>query len=237
MDFRVKPFEVSPYNAGTCIIKNPLSARYEVISEYQAALVGALESGGTPISVLFPANGIATSRHFEQCLGLFRILTKLELVESRREIAENTKSTGLIGRELFLEIYALKFLQPAAEAIVEATSLLLAKLRIPGLFALALAGVAGSILLLPASGAGAFLAGEISYAGTALLLYVGISLSLSVREIMRAAYLRALQRVSRIAEVGHRVLPVLVVLEGCGAALPRLIKKYLRFIQPTSLTL
>lgn len=193
MDFVVKPFELSPYNVGAFIIKNSRNSRYEMISEYQAELLATLENGGTPAGLIFPVNGVATSRHFEQCLGLLRILRKLELIE-RRGTGEDTVTTARFSREFFREFYALEFLQPAAEVIVEAFSVFLVKLRLSGIFALVLGGVVGAIAFLPASGAGAFLEGKLSYGGTLLAIYAGVSLSLSVREIFRAAFLRALQR-------------------------------------------
>ncbi len=81
----VKPFELSEYNVGTFIIKNPRNSRYGVISEYQTELLHRIEDGEPVAQLLFPQAGVATSKHFEQCVGLFSSLRELRLLVQNQE--------------------------------------------------------------------------------------------------------------------------------------------------------
>jgi CRP-like cAMP-binding protein len=194
MKLRIRPFEVSPYHTGTAIIKNPRSSRYDIISEYQASLLELLESNPNPEQIFFPASGVATSRHFEQVITLFRILGDLGLIEKGNEDSERTFSTNILFHDSLGETPLARSANKLLGKGLHGLARLLALLGSFGLIALCFINVAGIFLLLPSTPEQFFPVFNTSYIFLLLLFYVGVVVSYLLREVFRAALLLAIDR-------------------------------------------
>lgn len=194
-EFAVKPFELSEYNVGAFIVKNPRNSKYEIISEYQAELLQKLQEGESVAQMLFPNTGIATSRHFDQCVSLFIALRDLELVERKQVDADSEVTTKTFSfTRTLTQLKTIRFGQGFAEFVLTFKGKILAMLPIPLLIFLPIAFLAGSILLFPMDADLKNAFNSSNWWVILLSMYSGVCLSLSTRQIFRSGFLQAIQR-------------------------------------------
>lgn len=189
----IHPFEVAPYNAGTFVIKNPRNARYEIVSEYQAALLEILEHGGQIAALLFPSNSIATVRHFEQAMSLLRLLKRLEVIEIQMPVVRE-QGMRIDPKALLRQASLLNWIQPLAEVLIEVCARPLRILPPLALIGLLLVSALFSVWYFPSVPSQNL---ELSGAGTWIglaIIYLSAMIGLNIRTLFRAAFFHGVRR-------------------------------------------
>lgn len=193
--FSVRPFELSEYNVGAYIVKNPSISRYQIISEYQASILKKLESGASAAEVLFPSSGVATSKHFEQCVTLFSALKEIELVVPKvSSLAEEAGTKTFSVTKTVTLMQNVRFGQGLAEFILTLKGKFISKLPVSLIVLLPILFLIGSVLLFPNVKNLQNELRSLPWWVLWLAFYLGTCLALSTRQIFRAGFLRAIQR-------------------------------------------
>lgn len=180
----IQPFKLATYYDKSYIIKNPRFHRYELINEYQLELLESLRNGSSIVSLLFPKVGVATVRHFQNCIALIRSLQSLHLLKVNYDesvLKDDPTRTTQVTMDISTISHSM------ADKLMQVGGRIVSYIPAPILFILSPVSVLVTMFFF--SSMISKMSGTLGLLSSALILYFGVSLSLILRQFIRAGYL------------------------------------------------
>lgn len=194
----LKPYEAGRYDEESVVVCNPANAKQELFSDREYAIVKFLKANESQslLALLMPNIGIAKKTHIDQCL---RVLTKLKRMQiadyfsiTGRKLSSGTDTHDMMPKKEKIEFTSLNTLAAAAFGVA---GRILAPLKSTGLLALVVSLAAIAFALFPYGRIPVALKeAPVSYSAMFFVAWLAASLSFSVRALVQASFLQALQR-------------------------------------------
>jgi CRP-like cAMP-binding protein len=182
----LKSFAQGHYDDGSYVIKGVERNKYSILSRYQHYLFSQLLERKHPLFVLFQPTGICSLAHFRTCFELIRKLVDLGLVENAKgEIAPEAPKSRLEGMHAAAEWIIGRWLKVAQR--------LGPRFWIVAIGLLATFGLISYVWLYELIDDNDKQFG-FPFFSASIWTFVAISISLSWRGLVRAAFLRAYNR-------------------------------------------